>query len=252
MTRLPNNAGRHGVAIAPPLVTAPPVSLQRPDRKAPESVFTSLLPGYEIRGGWFDRIRVPVGLTSTNGVARWFGLRRLRIPEDFAQEVTLFGSTITQLPPNVAGVDFDDLVGAETVPWGNRHGSDCAIVIGRNLPIIPNAWTSAPCFAAGLDADGSANSSADIPNPSEYFAVQYFPTGELVGSDDDTTILNKIVTTRQMSPYVARFTHGNTLDVALVMKGEYVEGLGEEKFLSGFADVRLMIGQVNAGQGFTE
>lgn len=236
--------------------TSPPV----PDRaanKLSSSPFTPLLPGYRILPAYFSAIEVPANLAETNG-AYWYGLRRFTPFKDSDQEITCVGANIEMLPCNVDGVDWLGLGGAATAAWGDVQGVTAAIVIGKNLPIQEGQWTAAPCASPLLNADatlvdGDAVNEHSAP---EYFAVQGFPTGKLaIGGtyNEGSTPLNKINVGRQFSPYVNRITQGNTLDVALVMRGYYVAPLADPAFLTGYANVRVLVGNtLVGGDAFTE
>lgn len=245
-----NLAARQVPGVSPPV----------PDRAANKlsaSPFTPLLPGYRIIPAYFGAIQVPAGLTAGYD-AYWYGLRRFTPFKDSDQEITCVGANIELLPCNVDGVDWLGLTSAATIPWGDVQGVTAAIVIGRNLPIQEGEWRAARAASPLLNTDplaGPGDLSNEHTSP-EYFCVQGFPTGKLaIGGtyNEGATAVNKINVGRQFSPYVNRITQGNTLDVALVMRSIFIEDQPDPGWISGFANVRLLVGNtIVGGDAFTE
>lgn len=213
--------------------------------KSARSPFTDQLPQFQTRRAYFHAIATPVSVVFANQA--WYGLRRIT-PKSFGGEFELAGLTMTLLPTDSDG---GALTGFATAPigWGDTRGLSAAIVVGRNLPIGKGAWSDAPAYIPGISfGDGSPDSTTlDTPDANfpEYIAVAGFPTGKF-----RDTAPNKPPFRWSYAPHVMRFAGGDSLDVALVVRGTTVNNINLGPIV-GLADVSLTIGRVDSDRDFT-
>lgn len=173
----------------------------------------------------------------TAGQAAWYGLRRIRVRQELGQEIRVIGVHYHLLPTNPNGTAFNGA--ALPLAWGDTLGLSAAIVIGVNLPIQLNAWTSAQAYIAGIDTVAAAPvgasrlSGANMPR--YIVAPIRFPTGSV---DQITPNFNTGFISLEGDQYPVRANE--TLDVALVVGRDNVNGLTGQ--FCGMAQVGVVCG----------
>jgi len=223
-----------------PAITQQIIREQRRSRESRDQMVEDI-PHYEPNVAQARQIQVTPGLAFASGNAAWFGLRRIVSGEQpVCSEFGLEGFHIDMLSCDVDGVGFGARVGAyvagvayTALPWGDTYGTTAAIVIGVNLPMKLNGWTEAPCAVPGI-ADGDAAmpvADRQVDNPPLYLDAYNFPVGKVGG--DCGWLSQQVEFTR-----LHRVPKGSTLDVALVLGRNYVNGL---------ADAHLICARVRVG-----
>jgi hypothetical protein len=207
------------------------------------SPLVNILPPVRMELAGATWIAVPSGLVAPSGSAAWYGLRRLTIGPSRA-DLQLTAVAMTLLPPDTVGGAF----GGSPLPtlfpfraWGDSTGLGAAVVVGRNLPIEPNAWTFNPAGIPGIDWGGGGiqqqASLTSLNSMPDYIAVGTFPTGSL-----RDVAPNKVWARWNFQPHAHRVTEGQTLDVALVVRSGTVAALGADHALACYIDVQLVLG----------
>lgn len=216
-----------------------------PTRNKPRSAFVDELPQYEVEPAYFHVLSV-AGVSVGTGESAWYGLRRIR-SRDIGEDFCLTGCAMDLLPTDSAGGAISGYTGT-ILPWGDARGILAAIVIGRNLPITPNAWTSAKAFIPGIEGGNTANNTHTLESSGKmprYFVVQSFPTGTY-----RDTAPNKPPYRSSFAPHVARITENDSLDCALVVTGSQINGASG--IIVGMANVRMTIGLTESRADFKE
>ncbi len=222
--------------------TSPAIEAARgadPARARGSSIFTDHLPSYVVKGAGFHMISVAAPVIAA-GHSAWYGLRRIRFEKDFP-EAQLVGYRMTMMPTNPSATTVS---GVNGMAWGGRTGTTAAVVIGQNLThVTPGQWSSAAAYIPAIE-------SASSPSPAhtqlfgidesipEYIAVESFPTGDYA----DTTP-NKITPARTFAPFVFTFRSGTTLDVALVVSRQHING--QNGTIIGMVDVRMVLSPID-------
>lgn len=210
-----------------------------PARQSSRSPFVDTLPQFRVIRAYATSIPVGAAEVIPTGMDAWFGLRRVRVKEDFGQEFSLTGCAMELLPSDSAA---GALTGYTTPKaWGDTRGLGAAIVIGKNLPMTPNAWTGAPSWIPGIafgDAAPHGRSLLNDPGSMpEYFVQAGFPTGTF-----RDTAPNKPPLRWSFAPHVARCTLGETFDIALVVRRSQINALGSAGELACLINVACTVG----------
>lgn len=199
-----------------------------------------------IESAWFSWIDVAAP-TIASGNSAWYGLRKINVAEWLSQEVRVLGLHYRMLPLDVAGQGWNPM--SNPLPWGTAAGMGAAIVIGCNLGIDVGNWIDKPAWVAGLNITNiptwqrnsgqhptPAGLVAGSPQaPAYLFGPLRFPTGAL--SDVSPNIAEADISLQgDMAPVL----YGDSLDVALVVDRQYVNGLTGQ--IAGFAQVDLVLG----------
>ncbi|MCC6676517.1 MAG: hypothetical protein IT436_05175 [Phycisphaerales bacterium] len=195
------------------------------------SPLASQLPPFDTDGVYFHQIQVPDGTATPAGQSAIFGLRRVRVPEDTGEEIGFLGADFHLLPTDSAAAGAS-LAGV-ALAWGDTLGMGAAIIVGRSLPMRVGAWSSGAVYLPGLDAAAPCLLSA--PGGPKYLIERWFPAGKW----NDTTP-NKYQQFVPVAGYVDRITNGETLDVALVVRGTQIQNAsGAVKSIVGLASINL-------------
>lgn len=171
------------------------------------------------------------------GQSAWFGLRKIAVRQELAQEIRILGVHYYLLPTNPNATALN---GAATpLAWGDALGMSAAIVVGVNLPVQLNAWSSAQAYIAGIDsiaASPATSSRLTASNVPRYICAPIrFPTGSL---DQVTPNFNAGFITLEGDQYPVRA--GETLDVALVINRDQISGQTGQ--VCGLAQVGVICG----------
>lgn len=231
MTRLPGKPIEiltHGTSPIPSAGSSP----------ASRSARTPLideLPAYLIASGYFTEIDCPAaGFAPAVGQAAWYGLQSVRIDEDLGQEGALLAIS-ADLRPTDSTAGATPPAGGTAAPWGNVWGTNAAIVVGMNLPITMNGWSTAPCNIPGVTVAAPGLVSAQGLSP--YLWRTSFPSGKW--SD---TIPQRNYLTVSTAPLVQRLVQGRRLDIALVLnRAQAISAAGSGFKFVGYADVCAVI-----------
>lgn len=210
-------------------------SESQPQQRRGRSRFVDELPQFVIMRGYFAQISVNAP-TINPGEAAWFGLRRVIAGRDVAQEFSLCGVAMTLLPTDSAGGALTGYT--NPLAWGDTRGITAAIVVGKNLPIKEEDWTSAVAYLPGIDFGLASQGAASklSANPlREYDVEQSFPTGTF-----RDTAPNKPPLRWSFAPHVKRFRRGEALDIALVVRGDQINA--KNGTLAGYASVAVTLG----------
>jgi hypothetical protein len=171
------------------------------------------------------------------GASAWFGLRRINVRQQLAQEIRVIGVHYHLLPCNSTGAALQGA--AAPIAWGDAQGLTAAIVVGVNLPIQLGAWSSAPAFIAGIDGVAAAPVAASrvtsIGTTRYITAPIRFPTGTFADVRCNVNT-NSIDLAGEQYPVRS----GENLDVALVMSRDYIHGVTGQ--VCGLAQVGLVLG----------
>lgn len=207
------------------------------------SRFVDELPQFVVMRGYFASISVAAPTINT-GEAAWFGLRRIIAGRDIAQEFSLTGVAMTLLPTDSAGGGLTGYT--SPLAWGDTRGITAAMVVGKSLPIKEQDWTSAVAYLPGINfglATQSAASKLSSASIREYDVEQSFPTGTF-----RDTAPNKPPLRWSFAPHVKRFRRGEALDIALVVRGDQING--QTGTLAGYASVAVTLGLSNSEADF--
>ncbi len=200
------------------------------------SLLTDLFPTFQSINCGFEALTVLDGTAApASGISAWYGLAKFDIAQ-FGQDVWLdyVGVQLGPTEPNATG---NNLV------WGTSAGAGAAIVVGRNLPTLLDAWTTAQCYVPGVEAAAAGNVIANGPSP--YDAVFSFPTGTY-----QDTAPNKPFLPLPFGKVVKRYRVGEIFDVALVVRGSQVAASGANKTLRGHVLVNVRLGLTQTIEGF--
>lgn len=181
------------------------------------SPLASQLPPFDTEGVYFHQIRVPDQTVTPAGQTAVYGLRRIRVPEDTGEEIGFLGADFHLLPSDSAAAGTS-AVGA-ALAWGDTLGMGAAIIIGRGLPMVVGRWSSATIYLPGMETTAPPGASLlSGPGQPKYLIARWFPAGKW----NDTTP-NKYQQFVPVAGYVDRVTQGETLDVALVVRGTQIQ-----------------------------
>lgn len=186
-------------------------------RLAPVNLAPTLRP----EPAYFHRVPVNAPVIPA-GLAAVYGIRRVR-PSANMLGIALLHISAELLPSDSTAAGPGGGVG-DMIAWGDAKGITAKIIVGKSLAFMDEgAWTAAPLDLPGIDL---ANAGADprtwippIPRPQQYFAVFGFPGG----SFGDADILRDI-RDKPLAASASRISQGETLDVALVVKGDQITG----------------------------
>jgi len=187
-------------------------------------------PEYDTIPFGFMAINVPAGLSITT--AAWYGLKRTTIRLNTSDELLLYAHYLDRKPPDTAG-NGDPRVTAAAggfLTWGKATNAPNAfVVMGKNLPITPGAWTDGPIVAPGLNSAAVATGEAllNTTNGPREMIVRSFPNGAY-----DTA--TKAETTESRAPAMKLFRDGDNFDVAIVAAPNEFNGLVAAKTLVGY------------------
>lgn len=178
------------------------------------------------------------------GLPAWRGLMSLEVGRDVRQDMALDHIEYELGSPDVSGLFVDDL--DQATPWGgdpsgNATGVGACIVVGENLPIDLNGgWTFNPLAFAGWiipDADGGSFSDGNtgVRQPlRSMIHIKKFPPGKW--SD-----VPPLIETYQISlgKKQRRLSHGNRIDVALVLRPNTYTAAEIDRTIKGWCMVTL-------------
>lgn len=179
-----------------------------------------------------------------DGQHGWYGLKRIRPGREVAG-LALLHVSAQLAPTDNQGAGLPGGSGAgwpDAIAWGTSRGTGAAIVIGKNLPCEQGQWAFAPASIPGIDPENAAadprtlNSAADGASPG-YYATFFFPAG----SWNDAAILRD-PREHPLGGAAARIGRSDTLDVALVVCGQQLNG--QTGGLAGHAYVELVCADV--------
>lgn len=193
----------------------------------------------------FSEIEVPTA-TDCSAAAAWYGLLDVKIRDTYGQEVGLFKVETELCSP--------DLVGVEDVylPWGTDDpgggfgsGVGVYIVIGTNLPTRgrPAQWVTAGCPLPGANATGTPLMMSVGRSP--YILQRSFPTGSFGAADQVKSRLPS-----SFAPFIKRLSLDDSLQVALVVRGNRIVNPGTAQYIRGFAMISMWLGNTVNGQTF--
>lgn len=206
------------------------------------SPLVELFPEARTADAYFVEAPIQSGFTVNSGDSAWFGLQRLEVDTDTGQEVALtqLRATLMATDPNADGGPSN---AGTPVGWGSVYGHQAAIVVGFNLPIVKDQWTSAPAAIAGVEDDGLGELAEE--GLSRYIWWSKFPPGVIEAT-------NKVELTDNKSwvPTQFRCPLGARLDVALVCRGADISGQGG-KSVCGFAHLQLTLANTIIETEFT-
>lgn len=207
--------------------------------RSASSPLTRLFPTALVEAVSLGAIPVPNGTTNpADGRSAWYQLRRIRIDEDTQQEVTFVGAHATLLPTdnNGAGSTIYGVAAGDALGWGDAQGISAAIIVAKNLRHLTDGqWTHAPANLHGIETG-----NMHVERPAPYLHVFSFPTGAL-----DDAAPHKSEPRVTFAPYPPKLTLGDTLDIALVVRAnQIVNTSGSARYIVGYADIRLLLGQL--------
>lgn len=218
-----------------------------PPQKVARSQFVDSLPQFTVIRAYATAIPVGAAEDITAGMDAWYGLRRVRVIEGAGQEFSLTGAAMELLPTDSAGGALTGYTSPKA--WGDTRGITAAIVVGKNLPITPNAWTSGPAYVPGIDFGNVAPHARSLKNDADTAPVYYVKSGFPTGTFRDTAP-NKPPLRWSFAPHVARFTYGETFDIALVVRRAQVHALGSAGELACLIDVACTVGLSRSAADF--
>lgn len=198
-----------------------------------------LLPQYITRRAWFTEIATAGGPTIATGHSAWYGLRRIDVAGAIGEDLGLFGTRFEMLPCNTNGAVAASAGTAGS--WGDAKGNKAAIVVGKNLPITLNAWSSAKAFIPGVEwaTAGTAGLLVEDQEGPEILGSRGFPPGTL-----NDTAPQRHVDPIVSAPWVSPFRESDFLDVALVVnKAQFDTMKGSSHIVVGFAHMTLFLGR---------
>lgn len=199
--------------------------------RGPASVVNAA-PSTRIERAYFHMLQVNTPAIPA-GMAAVYGLRRIAPNPAIGLGVALMHVSAELLPSDSGGTGagFPD-----PLAWGDVKGVSAAIVIGKGLDMEVGTWRAAWYDLPGIDLGNAAAVARTLRNtqqPTSYYAVFNFPAGAY--SDADVLL---DVRERPLAATAARIVAGESLDVALVVKGDNVNGLSGT--ISGFANVSMV------------
>jgi hypothetical protein len=191
------------------------------------------LPGFRSMSGYFRSINFKSAVTIPSGLSAWYGLNRIRVDADTAQDVLVASiqAELMSTDPDATGANTG---AASPNDWGTAQGQGAAIVVGIDLPIELNEWTAAAYYGPDVEAGGNDLVSQRMLSP--YMWTLGFPPGKWGAST-----LERIVVTRSFVPFVQRVTKGSSIDIALVVRGSQISGITGQ--ICGLAKVDVCLGQ---------
>lgn len=212
-------------------LASPPAAAPRPDA-GERSPLIDLTPHVQTIQAYFSRILRPANLwTHKAHMPALYGLARLRVPQDTGgRGVAFVGADMHLDPPDYNGngqaedtdeSGTDGIIAASSgagcaLPWGDAAGRTACVIVGLNLPIVPDAWCQGPIYLPGIqNATRHYLSAAERP---EYLAVGYFPPGQYADANNGSRLVLSF-NTRNGSK---RLQAGSTLDVALCVRAGQV------------------------------
>lgn len=215
---------------------APPARQQAdPGRGPGRSMLTDLFPTFSVVTCGFEQLTIPAAPGINAGESGWYGLAELRVGADIDQDCYLDWISVEVCPTESAAAGGN-------AQWGTTSGTGAAIVVGQDLPMVLDAWSSAACYVPGVESAAAGNMIAAGVSP--YAAWFTFPTGEY--SD---TAPNKPYKPMPMGKVATRFREGSRFCVALVVRGSQITA-GANKTLRGHVAVYVRLGRTQTTQGF--
>lgn len=197
------------------------------------SPLASQLPSFDTEEVFFHQIRVPDGTSIPSGQSAIYGLRRLRVPDDTGEEIGFLGADFHLLPTDVDAAGSVASGGGTALGWGDTRGMAAAVIVGRSLDMVEGAWKGTAVYLPGLETSSPCLTSR--AGQTKYLLRRWFPAGKW----NDTTP-NKYQQFVPVAGFVERVTQGETLDVALVVRGsQIVNASGSVKSIVGLASIGL-------------
>ena len=198
------------------------------DRREGRSPLFDLRPSITTRRAYFRSIEIPASLTFSSSA--WYVFGQWRIGEDIQSEVALTGHRIVLGP-----TDPDASAGQA---WGDTSGNLAAIVIAKNLAFPRSEWIDRRAYIPGVE------SAEDLETPDtapEFIEVIPFPPGKA----NDTSPAKLYLAERYGADQVP-LTLGDTLSVAIVVRGAQIQAASGAGSILGIADVRLSLAELDA------
>jgi hypothetical protein len=172
-----------------------------------------------------------------SGASAWYGLGSWA-PSDLGGEAAFVGFSAAMNPPNYAGVadqEFSDT--SKIAAWGTSYGAGAAVVIGMDLPCVRGAWSSGPANIPLVEA-GTAGSAAVYASGVDERFVLHFPPDTASSVDP----VPRLVLSQQFTPLHIPITQGRRLDVALVLRRSFVNGITKTAGITGYLSVSCFLG----------
>jgi len=193
-----------------------------------------------------------------------YGLKRIRVGERTGGlPIAYTGCDYLLYPPDVQGSGisedagetgtdgvsaFSAGIGTTALPWGDSAAPFAAIIIGVNLPIVPDDWTQFRAPIPGIQNVDPSLLSTNSDRLDGLLEVLFFPQGRF--SDGASAPRMEGSTNERIG--VHPIALGNTLDVGLVVRrSQIINDPNVSHFLCGFASLTLkyLLTQPNIGYG---
>lgn len=150
------------------------------------------------------------------GASAWYGIKSWRIPDDIGQQMFLNGVRIELGACNpTPAADADYTTVGNVAAWGTINGTGAAIVVGINTGASEGTWTSGPSNIPFVET--TANGLSGGPDGMMVF---HFPPGKQEDSPQPA-----VFRTNTTTPLAIPLGQGMRLDVALVLRRAYVNGV---------------------------
>lgn len=203
-----------------------------PAPQRPPASIINAAPSSRVEHAYFHAIDVNAPVIPA-GMAAVYGLRRIQPSTTTGLGIALLHMSTEMLPSDSVGVGAGF---PNPIAWGDSKGLSAKIVVGRNLDMIEGDWKAGWFDLPGIDLGNATPDARTLRNarsPAQYYGVFNLPAGAY----NDADVLMD-VRERPLAATAARVGQGETLDVALVLKGTQIDGL--TGVVSGMAHVALV------------
>ncbi len=208
--------------------TVQPSSRRAPQRQAAEPDLAGLFPDLRKLPGFFWKIAVPGGLSIPTGRAAVFCFAQYECGAETNGEGMIVGASVDMRPCDTTGSGDT----GQFVAWGDTAGETAALVVGVGLNLTYNTWVSRVVHHPGVIDAAAFHVSAR--GAETYPLAVSFPSGKRT----DTTPQQKQLEPRFL-PVAQAVRDGETIQFALVVSREYVDGLAGARTLKGMVRVDL-------------
>ena len=156
----------------------------------------------------------------TAGYSAWFKIASFKIPDDIGAEGAMVGYRIEIGPGNKSALDPDFVAGGlSQTGYGDNDAQGLAVVLGLNLPGGYLTWSSGPANVphVELPSDGATRAAQW---PLAQWKTFHWAPGQL--SDNPVATVYRV---GQFAPLGQLLNSGATLDVSVVMRRSFVNGI---------------------------
>ncbi len=217
---------RAGITVSIGSQAAPGASGPRKPARPPLTDIMSPLRPYR---AWFHELTVLAGDAIASGESAWWLLKSIDAKN--AGDFLFHGADIDLRPTDPTGAATPS-AGTITA-WGDTNGISAAIVIERNLGLRAGQWNSRRVDLPAIENDQAAG-QVTPDTARNYMIAESFPAGNFTDA-----VPSRTFSARRFLPAALRIARRDTLDVALVMRGTYVDTPAATRIIVGYAKVEI-------------